>query len=126
MTCVISFFSHNLSLQQKQHCILEMTKFQWFMRVFVFFAFVLVVFSLIRRLEWNDDQSIIEFNSQKLTKCIETLKNLRLANAKLFTELENLNNKYCYILPVTTITCLTTQVLKISLRISIVCILNLL
>lgn len=48
---------------------------------------------MIWRFKWNQDNFIIEINSQRLTKSLETLKNLRLANVKLKAELKNLNEK---------------------------------
>lgn len=48
---------------------------------------------MIRRFKWNQDNSVIESNNQRLSKCLETLQNLRLANVKLNAELDDLNKK---------------------------------
>jgi len=50
---------------------------------------------MIRIFEWKQDNPVIESNRQRLFKCIQVLKNLRLANIKLSAELDNLNKEYC-------------------------------
>ncbi|XP_026804438.1 alpha-(1,6)-fucosyltransferase-like isoform X2 [Rhopalosiphum maidis] len=63
-----------------------------FMHIFEFFAFVLVLF-MILSCKWHQDNSHIEINNQRLTKCIQTVEKLRLANDKLNAEFVNLNEK---------------------------------
>lgn len=74
---------------------------KWFTQIFGFFSFIMVLF-MILSFKWSqDDDSHIKINNQRLTKCIETLEKLRLANDKLNAELTKLTAKYCYILSLT-------------------------
>jgi hypothetical protein len=77
---------------------------KWFMHIFGFFAFVLVLF-MILSYKWHQDNSHIEINNQRLTKCIQTLEKLRLVNEKLNAEFANLKEKYYYILSLATMAC---------------------
>jgi len=91
-------------LLKQEQCTFRIIRMKWFTQIFGFFSFIMVLF-MILSLKWSqDDDSHIEINNQRLTKCIETLEKLQLTNEKLNAELAKLNEKYCYILSLTAMT----------------------
>ncbi|XP_025202627.1 LOW QUALITY PROTEIN: alpha-(1,6)-fucosyltransferase-like [Melanaphis sacchari] len=67
-------------------------RIKWSMNILGFVAFVLILF-IVLIFKYNQDDCQFQINNRRLTKYLQTLENLKLANDKLNAELAILNEK---------------------------------